>query len=79
MTTVCNVVFLLADLSLRSPEPCTARGTGLVTGVVGKRCKFNIFLLSKDNLDLVIEVKGPQEGEKCVERVEYYSRGEFVG
>ena len=50
-----------------------------MTGVVGKRCKFNIFLLSKDNLDLVIEVKGPQEGEKCVERVEYYSRGEFVG
>ncbi len=49
-------------------EPCTAKGTGLVAGIVGKMCKFNVFVNLPHDLHLHIEIKGPN-GEVCSEKI----------
>ena len=56
--------------AIKAPEPCTARGTGLVNGVVGKRCRFNIHVVTLDSLDLYLEIRGANE-ERLKEQLRY--------
>ncbi len=60
--------------AIQAPEPCTARGTGLVNGVVGKRCRFNVHVVTLDNLDLYLEIRGTNE-ERLQEQLRYSPYG----
>ena len=53
---------------IRQAHPCTAKGAGLAVGLIGKRCKFNIFTTAADNLGIEIQIHGPN-GERCWERI----------
>ncbi|XP_023215990.1 uncharacterized protein LOC111618667 isoform X1 [Centruroides sculpturatus] len=56
-----NVVF---DIE----QECLARGMGLSVAVIGRQARFNIFLKSISNLNIVIEIKG-KTGSLCSERI----------
>lgn len=49
-------------------QECLARGMGLSVAVTGRQARFNIFLKSISNLNIVIEIKGPN-GSLCSERI----------
>ncbi|CAG5131523.1 unnamed protein product [Candidula unifasciata] len=66
---ICHLVQLLKwKYQKQGSKPackCQARGTGLKAGIVGKRTKFNILTERLANLDLVIEIRGPNK-EVCL-------------
>ncbi len=49
-------------------ETCTAKGSGLKVGLVGRRSKVDIYTPSSDVLDLQFIVRGPC-GEICMEKI----------
>ena len=51
-----------------APDSCSAKGSGLVVGLVGKRCKFDIYTPIIELLDLQIEIAGPNN-EYCNEKL----------
>ena len=53
---------------LRTSQLCTAKGSGLVMGLVGKRCKFDIYTPIIEHVDLHVEIKGPNE-DHCSEQI----------
>ena len=50
-----------APVSKSKPAPFTVKGSGLLVGIVGKRCKFDLFPPVSETLDLLIEVQGPSD------------------
>lgn len=56
------------ELKQKQLEPCTAKGAGLIAGVIGKMCKFNIFINSQDPVQLNVNIKGPGN-EGCNEKI----------
>ena len=58
---------------LRVTEPCTAKGTGLVVGVMGKISRFNVFFTTKETLSLLVRISDP-DGEVCNEKIAEFNR-----
>ena len=56
-------------IKARSGAPsCSAKGSGLVVGLVGKRCKFDIYTPVIELLDLHVQIKGPND-DFCSESI----------
>ena len=53
---------------IKPVRSCTAKGSGLVVGLVSKRCKFVVNIPSSELLDLHVDIRGPDE-TYCYERI----------
>lgn len=54
--------------AFNSPQTCVARGMGLVLAVQGRKSSFGVLVESTDLLDMVIEIRGP-ENTFCSKRI----------
>ncbi|XP_076322051.1 uncharacterized protein LOC143231390 [Tachypleus tridentatus] len=62
------VIEVNKQLVFGEEQDCIAKGMGLALAVRGRKARFNIYLKSTTNLNIVIEIKGPK-GTYCTERI----------